>query len=78
MDRLIRIKLGIETNKMNPEEIEKSFRDEEESEGRGEREREREKFVPFPLIFASVYKQIPINSVAITFLTTFCISRDTI
>lgn len=76
MDRLIRIKLGIETNKMNPEEIEKSFRDEEESEGRGDRE--REKFVPFPLIFASVYKQIPINSVAITFLITFCISRDTI
>ena len=65
MDRLIRTKLGTETNKMNPEEIEKSFKDEEESEGRGERERERgrERFVPFPLIFASVYKQIPINSV---------------
>ena len=46
MDRLIRIKLGIETNKMNPEEeIEKSFRDEEESEGRGERERKRQREV---------------------------------
>lgn len=42
MDRLIRTKLGTETNKMNPEEIEKSFKDEEESEGRGEREREKE------------------------------------
>lgn len=30
MDRLIRTKLGTETNKMNPEEIEKSFKEEEE------------------------------------------------